>query len=611
MAQPYTAPAVPRLVMAAIVVVGLLAIPEIVPGPEINVWANLLIYAVLFLSLGLLVRMSGLVSLAHTAIAAVGAAGIAHFTTDHGIPWLLAVLLAGLVTVPVGMIVAIPAIRLSGVFLALATLGFGLVLQNLAYQNNLMFGRLTDGISVQRPDFATGTEGFYYVLIGATIIVSIVIVAIHYGRLGRLLRALGDSPLALNTMGTSVNTLRLFVFAITSFLAGIGGALAATYFEQVSATTTPFPPSNSLQMYALVLLVPFGTPWFAIMAAAGLSIFPYYFFEKLLGVANITPYLSLLFGVSGVAVALTAEKRPTLPPSWQRFLNKFGKAKTHAVDISSVARPRPEGAGLEIAGLEVRYGGLLAVDALTLQAPFGRITGLIGPNGAGKTTTFNACSGMLKPTRGKVSYKSNEISRLTSAARGRRGIGRTFQRVELWNSLTVWENVALGHEAPIAGANVATQLASTPGQSRTIDEQVAQAIALCDIGELSGRRVNDLSTGERRLVELARVLAGPFELLLLDEPSSGLDTGETARFGAVLRRVVSERGTGILLVEHDMPLVMQVCEYIYVMDFGRLIFEGAPNEVQASEVVRAAYLGSEAPELEAFEAAGTPVGSPD
>jgi ABC-type branched-subunit amino acid transport system ATPase component len=250
-------------------------------------------------------------------------------------------------------------------------------------------------------------------------------------------------------------------------------------------------------------------------------------------------------------------------------------------------------AGLEIADLTVRYGGQLAVDMVTLSAPLGCLTGLIGPNGAGKTTTFNACSGLLRPNTGRVVLFGRDVTRLGPAARARRGLGRTFQRMELFTSMTVAENVALAREARFAGSNPVWQQISSPRQRATVRAATKDALEVCGITNLAGETVGVLSTGQRRLVELARVCAGGFKMLLLDEPSSGLDHAESERFGAILRSLVEGQGIGILLVEHDMPLVMSVCDYLYVLDFGEMIFQGTPAETQASPIVRAAYLGAE------------------
>jgi ABC-type branched-subunit amino acid transport system ATPase component len=252
------------------------------------------------------------------------------------------------------------------------------------------------------------------------------------------------------------------------------------------------------------------------------------------------------------------------------------------------------GAGLDVVDLTVRYGGQVAVDRLALSAPLGRLTGLIGPNGAGKTSTFNACSGLLRPSSGRVALFGSDVTRKGAAARARRGLGRTFQRMELFTSMTVTENVALAREARQAGSNPLRQQVATPRQWAAVQAATTEALDVCGITGLAGRVVGALSTGQRRLVELARVYAGDFKMLLLDEPSSGLDKAESERFGVILRTLVADRGLGILLVEHDMELVMTVCDELYVLDFGELIFHGTPAETKASPIVRAAYLGSEA-----------------
>ncbi|MEW6475801.1 MAG: ABC transporter ATP-binding protein [Actinomycetota bacterium] len=248
--------------------------------------------------------------------------------------------------------------------------------------------------------------------------------------------------------------------------------------------------------------------------------------------------------------------------------------------------------------ISVRFGGVHAVQDVSLEAPLGRLTALIGPNGAGKTTTFNALCGLNKPSGGTITLFGEDIGHLTPPARAQRGLGRTFQRMELFDSLTVVDNVALGVEAGMAGSRPLRHLLTSKSERNRIREATDEAIELCGLAPLASRRAGAISTGQRRLVELARAIAGQFKVLLLDEPSSGLDGHETKRFGQILREIIARRGTGILLVEHDMSLVMDVCDYIYVIDFGLPIFEGTPPEVRTSEVVRAAYLGSEAVEAE-------------
>ncbi len=247
---------------------------------------------------------------------------------------------------------------------------------------------------------------------------------------------------------------------------------------------------------------------------------------------------------------------------------------------------------LSVENLSVRFGGLIAVYDVTLRGKAGTITGLIGPNGAGKTTTFNACAGAVRAHSGRITLGQDCLDGLPVSARAGRGLGRTFQRIELFDSMTVAQNVALGHEAFLSARRPWSQLASSRKCRRDIAEQADDAIGRCGLGPLFKSRVGDLPTGQRRLVELARAMATPFRYLLLDEPSSGLDVRETEHFGQIIGDLVSETGIGILLVEHDMALISKVCGYVYVLDFGELIYQGLTTDVLSSDVVRAAYLGS-------------------
>ena len=575
-------------------------------GTRLVTYTDALTFVVLFLSLGLLVKTSGQVSLCHVAFAAIGACAFAHLTDGTSMPWLLGVLLAGLVCVPVGAFISIPAIRLSGVYLALATLGFGIFLERMIYTTTWMFGEgITTGLVMRRPSLSwldvRSDEGYYYVVLAFVVVTAAVVLALHRSRLGRLLRALGDSPTGLSTQGASVNTTRVLVFCISAYLAGISGALYGVIFVNVSGTT--FSSFTSLVIFTLLVIAIGGEPWYAFVAAFGFVLVPSY-----LNGDDTSLYLQVLFGVSAIFVAVSASS--VLDPNRQfkalvdRFTRRGASAALPAAALPA-AMPAPgaavtppvapvpaplatqvaSGTGLEIDGLTVRFGGLVAVDGLALSAPTGRITGLIGPNGAGKTTTFNVCCGMNRPSAGRVLLHGKDVSRRTPAARARAGLGRTFQRMELFDTLTVRDNVAMGREAGLAGARPLAQIMARPGQPAAVQEATDAALALCGIESLANVQVGNLSTGQRRLIELARCLAGPFDVLLLDEPSSGLDHSESERFGEVLVRVARERGTGVLLVEHDMALVMEICDYIYVLDFGKPIFDGDPATVARSPIV--------------------------
>jgi ABC-type branched-subunit amino acid transport system ATPase component len=249
---------------------------------------------------------------------------------------------------------------------------------------------------------------------------------------------------------------------------------------------------------------------------------------------------------------------------------------------------------LEISGISVRFGGVTAVRDVSLTAEAGRITGLIGANGAGKTTTFNACTGLVNTASGHVRLGRQRLDRLSTARRAQLGLGRTFQRIELVDFATVRENVAIGAEALAAGRTPWGFFGGRRGERAQILRVAEQEIERCGLTELADTPAAELSTGQGRLVELARALAAGYRFLLLDEPSSGLDKAETEAFGRIVTAAVADRGTGVLVVEHDMALIRQICGYAYAMNFGEIIMHGDVQTVLSSEQVRAAYLGSEA-----------------
>ena len=610
----YAAPARVQLAGAAVLTVVLLAVPHLVNAGQLPYWSDGLTQVVLFLSLGLLVRTSGQVSLCQAAFAAIGATTMGHLTAGFGLPWGAALLLAGLAAVPIGAFIAIPAIRLPGVFLALATFGFGVTMEQMGYPLWIMFGSSSLGQAVNRPAFAQGDIAYYYLMLAFVVAASLLVVWLVRSRLGRLLRGMADSPVALATHGTSVLVTRVLVFCIAAFLAGISGALFGGVVHTV--TSSDFASFSSLTLLALLVIMPGREPWYAFGAGFALVIIPSWISTG----ATVNDWLNVLFGVAAVQVALGfaprnkrlhglldrvgGRRRPAAAgPDTQVPAVTVTRAGSPAMAAQAAAngagtaadgRPgRTPAVGLDLAHVTVRYGGHVALDGVSLTAPVNRITGLIGPNGAGKTTLFNVASGLLRPAAGTLRLHGADMSALDPAARARRGLGRTFQKMELFDSLTARQNVSLGREAGQACRRPWQHVAETRTDSRSRSAAAEQAMALAGIADLADRPVAALSTGQRRLVELARCLAGEFDVLLLDEPSSGLDGVETERFGQILTRVVAERGVGILLVEHDMALVMNVCDYVHVLDFGTKIFEGTTADVRSSDEVRAAYLGTE------------------
>ncbi len=587
---------------AAVVLFVLLSLAPAFAGEHLTNWTRMLGYTVVFLSLGLLVKVSGQVSLAHITFMAIGVAAFVHIAVANHWPWALGLVVAAIVAAPVGAVLSIPAIRFPGVYLALATLGFGILVQQMFYFQPFMFGSLGVGVLVPTPTVPwlgdDPSRSYYYVCLFVLVVVAALIIVIERSVLGKMLAAMKDSPTGLASAGASINVTRVLVFSLASGIAAIGGVLDAGALGIVGGDS--YPPILSMQLFAVLLLVVGPSPWYAVLAAAGQVLIPSY-----LSLGPTVNYIfTVVFGLSAIMIAIGPSGPPALFKPLTEFVGGLGrnldrfKRSTPARADKPKALPartsrEPITRTLNIDGLTVRFGGLVAVKDVDLASEPGKIVGLIGPNGAGKSTIFNASTGLVTPTEGTVTFGGKNLRRLAPPARARLGLGRTFQQMQLFDSLSVAENIRLGAAAANAGWNPVNHLVTGPRKSAEVRARADEAIELCGLRELADETVANLSTGHRRLVELARCAAGDYDVLLLDEPSSGLDRTETRMMGDVMLQLVAERGMGLLLVEHDMALVNRVCDYVHVIDFGEKIFQGTVSEVATSSVVRRAYLGEE------------------
>ena len=366
---------------------------------------------------------------------------------------------------------------MAGIYLALATYGFGVLLELLIYPTHLMFetGHITTAPRpIVGPFDARDDKTFFFVALGLFVIALVAIEAARRARLGRLLRALADSPLALAAQGCSVNITRVAVFALAAFLAGIGGAVIVS--QNRFLVSDPFSSTNSLLLVVLVLTFRVAEPFAAVLAATALVIVP-----NFLSATASVWWLDIGFGVAALVMAISSG-------SWMpRFTwtSRSGRRPMPAAPAApssgeATASTRPA-SGLEVRDLTVRFSGLLAVDRLSLAAPPGAITGLIGPNGAGKTTILNFCSGLVDATSGAVLLNGEDLSSMSPPARARRGLGRTFQKVELFESLTVWDNVTLGREGGMAGRQPLAHVAATRRQKEATNRAAAEALELVGV----------------------------------------------------------------------------------------------------------------------------------
>ena len=387
----------------------------------------MLTYLILFLALAFLSRTSGQVSLCHVTFAAIGAVAFSKLTIGAGFPWLIALLIAGLTAVPFGAMLAIPAVRFSGLYLALsATLGFGLLVQNMFYNSSLMFTVSESGVALRMPHLSwlsleLQTEFYYVVLIMAGLSAAAIVVLAR-SRLGRILRGVSEPPVAISTAGANVAVASVLAFCIAAFFAALAGALGGMVLQQV--TGADYSPLTSLTYMALIMIVVGDVPWNAgFAAAAGIGLLPAYITSP-----NTNNYLSAGFGIAAVFAALGLQGG-LFPARWRIRVDEWGDSlraigRPYAYErqlsprSARVAKYSTRPLELKVLGLTVRFGGLVAVDDVALTAQAGRITGLIGPNGAGKTSTFNACSGLVRPASGRVLLDGADVSSVGPSGRG-------------------------------------------------------------------------------------------------------------------------------------------------------------------------------------------------
>jgi branched-chain amino acid transport system ATP-binding protein len=267
---------------------------------------------------------------------------------------------------------------------------------------------------------------------------------------------------------------------------------------------------------------------------------------------------------------------------------------TKEISVSSTPR-------LEAKGVTMKFGGLVALSDVDLKVPAGQIIGLVGPNGAGKSTLFGVLSGLLKPTSGAVFMEGVEVTGAAPQVRARRGLARTFQHPELFASLTVREHIALGYRVRHNKSRIVRDLLTGRGlvvkKDAAEDARVDELLEELNLTRIQHSAVVGLPLGTSRLVEIGRALATDPQVMLMDEPSSGLDVAESEDLANTMRKVVAEHGVSLLFVEHDVPMVLGLCDYVYVIDFGVKIAEGTPDEIRTNAAVRAAYLGEDSDDI--------------
>ncbi|KKD06678.1 branched-chain amino acid ABC transporter permease/ATP-binding protein [Streptomyces sp. WM6386] len=589
-------------IAAGPVVTGLVVVSALIlllPVNGVNALTTTFVVAVIALSVVVVTGYAGQVSLAQYAFAGIGAFVSARLAQTQGLPFWAAFVAGVVAAVPVGLLFALPALRTRGVNLAVATLGLALAVERLVLGNKDYTGGFA-GTVVKPPalfgfslDSTAHPERYAFLCLTLFAVAALLVANLRRGRAGRRLLATRANERAAASLGIGTVGAKLYAFALAGAIAAAAGVLLAFRYPNVGFTG--YSVFDSMNIVVLTFLGGVGYIGGALLAG-GLAVGGA-LTELVMNLIDLNKYATLATSVAlilivindpnGMAFRLTriaSALRELLPDRWR------GTDVTEPVDVAetgaSPTRSTPR--QLVVDNLTVRFGGVVALNGVGLTVRPGEIVGLIGPNGAGKTTLIDSVTGFCRTSEGRITLDGEDVGSLSARRRALAGLGRSFQNLELFEDMTVADNLRSACDERDAFAYVSGLFLSRRRPLPPLAQRVARDFELADdLHRLPG----ELSYGRRRLLAIARAVARHPSILLLDEPAAGLDEHETAELGGLLRRIAEEWGTGILLVEHDMGLVMSLCDRLIVLDFGTLLMEGPPDDVREDERVRAAYLG--------------------
>jgi len=639
-----------KIIAIALALIALFAFPVFLNNDYyIHLGTTILIYIILLFGLDIVVGYTGQVSLGHAGLFGVGAytTGVLFFHLD--MPFYVTVPASIAVTAFFGGLLALPALKVIGPYLAMVTLAFGTILQILI--NEMSF--LTEGpmgIKLLKPSLfgpEMGEREFYWVSAIAMIVALIVVHRILKSQLGRAFEALRDSPVACDCMGVSVYRYKVYAFVISAGFAGFAGSMYAYSEKYISPNTY----NNELTVLFLLGIIMGGrkSRLGAILGAVIIVLLP-----KLLDDINLFRMVAIALAVLvtlGSALALskgiTTRKKVFAPvvgtialalfslwleniTDWRLsifgvmillvvyylqegivgFFRNFTSALrakvVQAQDLSATAGETSVNVIhqaavkdttapiLTIESILMQFGGLKALNNVDITIKRGTIHGLIGPNGSGKSTMMNVLTGIYIPTAGDVKFESNSVVGKTSSEIALSGIARTFQNVQLFGEMTALENILVGlhHSFNSNLLDVALHLPRFTKEETSARERALGLLHFVGLDKLANEEARNLPYGKQRMLEIARALALDPNLLLLDEPAAGLTAPDIKELLTVIRKI-RDHGITIILIEHHMDVVMSVCDKISVLDFGQKIAEGVAQEIQKDEKVIEAYLGGQ------------------
>ena len=552
-------------------------------GYHVFVLANVALLAIVGIGLNVLLGLTGQVSFGHVGFYAIGAYTVAILTTRAGLSFWLAWPLATLLSAACGWLLALPALRVKGPYLAMVTIAFGFIVEHGAAEWRGLTGGQNGLMGIPAPSVLGLWQAERAVAVLALLAAAVCLVGfvlLSRGSWGAAMRAVKDSETASESIGLNPLHIKTLAFAVSAALAGLAGGL----FAPLSGLVTPgsFSVAQSILFVLVVMLGGSGALLGPVLGALVVGLLP----EML---SSLEEYRLLLFGALLLVVLWVAPGgvAALLAGLWRRLGRAGGAHEAPANPASAalplVARPR---LALQALGLGRVFGGVRAVHGLDLSVVPGAVTSLIGPNGAGKTTALNLLSGFYPPSSGGMRLGEQPLLDLPAWALARRGVARSYQTSQLFSSLTVLDNVALACGRGRLGLPWSARWLRDPA---VIERSRALLLACGYAGDVQ-RLAAELPHVDRRVVEIARALATDPDVLLLDEPAAGLSQEDKQALSGLLRRI-ADAGLGVLLVEHDMALVMGVSDTVLVLDAGQRIAQGTPVEVQNDPAVRRAYLG--------------------
>lgn len=602
----------PRLV-AALVVIAVVVVQFGVSASWRDAVTTSTVGAIIVLSFVPLTGYSGQLSLAQFAFAGWGAWVSGRLVAATGIPFLAALAIAVAAALPLGVILGLICLRTRGVYLAIVTLGLAVALEQLLFLNASYTGGTT-GTTVGNPHLfgwdvnsITHSNRYAIMCIVFLALASILVVNLRRGRSGRRLLAGRANERAASSLGVSTAGARLFAFAMSGGIAALGGVLLA--FRDPTITYSGFSTLASIQLVAQAVVG--GVGWIGGAVAGGLGQLGGVLSTALgYGGQNVSNFLPLILAVLLLVTILQSADGVAALVHGQ--LGAVGRI----LGVSRRGPPRPAGraevdplgeghrvrpATLTTRGLSVHFGGVIALEGLSMTVRSGQVVGIIGPNGAGKTTFIDALTGFVRVSGGQATLDGRDVTGASPATLARRGVTRSFQSLELFSDMTVLENLRVASEPRDSLAYLTDLVApSTPPLTRA----ARAAIAEFGLEDVLDRNPSELSYGQRRLVGIARAVATEPSILCLDEPAAGLDDQETAELGRLIRRLVEDWGMGVVLVEHHVEMVMSVCDVVHVLNFGETIASGIPIEVRTNQRVIDAYLGTADDEIGEDEGEG-------